>query len=115
MTDAHFFQALSDETRLRITMLLAAEAELSVCELVFSLSLSQPKVSRHLAYLRDAGVVSMRRQAQWVHYRLREGMEPWKKRIIFTALRGLKSSGVFANDLRRLQSMEGRPDHISAA
>jgi len=114
MSHTHFFQALSDETRLRIVMLLAREDELSVCELVHALQLSQPKVSRHLAYLRDAGVAGVRRQAQWVHYRLLETMEPWKLEIIRTAMRGLEEDERFREDFTRLQNMEGRPDRSAA-
>ncbi len=114
MNHAHFFQALSDATRLRIVMLLAREAELSVCELVHALELSQPKVSRHLAYLREAGVVGLRRQAQWVHYRLSDDLAPWKREVIFAAMRGLKASEPMVQDRLRLRAMEDRPDRTAA-
>ena len=60
-----FFKALSDRTRLRILMLLSAEGELCVCELTHALAIPQPKASKHLAILRAAGLVRMRRDAQW--------------------------------------------------
>jgi len=53
-----FFQLLSDETRLRCLLLLQKEGELCVCELVYALDIIQPKISRHLAALRDAGIVT---------------------------------------------------------
>src|SRR4029078_6880263 len=65
----HLFQALGDRTRLRILGLLTS-GEVCVCHLHESLKLRQPKVSRHLAYLRRAGLVETRREGLWVHYRL---------------------------------------------
>jgi len=64
------FKALADPTRLRCLMLLSMERELCVCELTHALDEIQPKVSRHLASLRDQGIVRDRRQGQWVYYRL---------------------------------------------
>jgi len=66
---SRLFKALGDETRLRIVALLA-HGELCVCHLEETLQLSQPKVSRHLAILRGAGVVEFRRDGNWIHYRL---------------------------------------------
>src|SRR5207248_1507170 len=63
------FQALGDATRLRILGLLLA-GEICVCDIHETLRISQPKASRHLAYLRRAGLVATRRQGLWVHYRL---------------------------------------------
>ena len=66
---ARLFKALSDETRLRILALLTA-GELCVCDLMAVLDLPQSTVSRHLAYLRNAGLVEDRRQGVWMYYRL---------------------------------------------
>jgi len=66
---AQLFKALSDETRLRILSLLTA-GELCVCDLMAVLDLPQSTVSRHLAYLRNAGLVEDRRQGVWMYYRL---------------------------------------------
>ena len=66
---AHLFKALSDETRLRILALLT-HGELCVCDLMVTLDLPQSTVSRHLAYLRNAGLVEDRRQGIWMYYRL---------------------------------------------
>ena len=62
------FKALSDETRLRILILLA-RSELCVCEIEQTLGLTQSKVSRHLTVLRNAGLVLDRREGTWIHYR----------------------------------------------
>ena len=66
---AQLFKALSDETRLRILSLLT-EGERCVCELMAVLDLPQSTVSRHLAYLRNCGLVEDRRQGVWMYYRL---------------------------------------------
>ncbi|MFZ0855952.1 MAG: metalloregulator ArsR/SmtB family transcription factor, partial [Candidatus Acidiferrales bacterium] len=63
------FRALADPTRLRLLNLIAGR-EVCVCYFVEILRLSQPKISRHLAYLRRAGVVAARREGKWMHYRL---------------------------------------------
>ena len=65
----HFFQALADETRLRILNLIG-DQELCVCYFVEVIGCPQPKISRHLAYLRRAGIVSVRRDGKWMHYRI---------------------------------------------
>ena len=64
-----FFQALGDTTRLRILNLMR-EQEVCVCYFVEVLGDPQPKISRHLAYLRNAGIVSARREGKWMHYRI---------------------------------------------
>jgi ArsR family transcriptional regulator len=64
-----FFQALGDNTRLRLLNLMG-DQELCVCYFVEILGHPQPKISRHLAYLRSAGIVSARREGKWMHYRI---------------------------------------------
>ncbi len=64
------FRAFSDPTRLRLLHLLHIHSELCVCDLVFVLELPQPLVSRHLAYLKRAGLVQDRRVGPWKHYSL---------------------------------------------
>src|SRR5215471_21136474 len=67
----NLFKALADSTRLRLINLLG-DSEVCVCFLVEILRTSQPKISRHLAYLRRAGIVAARREGKWMHYRLTE-------------------------------------------
>jgi ArsR family transcriptional regulator len=69
------FQALGDATRLRILGLLLA-GEVCVCDIHDTLKIPQSKTSRHLAYLRRAGLVAARRQGQWMHYRLEPSSDP---------------------------------------
>lgn len=64
-----FFQALGDNTRLRLLNLIG-EQEVCVCYFVEVLAVPQPKISRHLAYLRKAGIVAARREGKWMHYRI---------------------------------------------
>jgi len=64
-----FFQALGDKTRLRLLNLMG-DREICVCYLVEILEQGQPKISRHLAYLRRAGIVEARRDGKWMHYRI---------------------------------------------
>lgn len=66
---ARFFLALSDRTRLRLLNLMGDD-EVCVCFFVEVLKTNQPKISRHLAYLRKAGIVTARRQGKWMHYRI---------------------------------------------
>lgn len=70
---AALFKTLSEPVRLRITYLLLQAGELCVCDLVETLGLSQSVVSRHLAYLRNNGLVTTRREGVWVHYRIVDG------------------------------------------
>jgi ArsR family transcriptional regulator, arsenate/arsenite/antimonite-responsive transcriptional repressor len=64
-----FFQALGDKTRLRLLNLMG-DQEICVCYFVEILGQPQPKISRHLAYLRSAGIVAARREGKWMHYRI---------------------------------------------
>ena len=66
---ARFFQALGDPTRLRLLNLMG-DREICVCYFVEILDSPQPKISRHLAYLRNAGIVGARREGKWMHYRI---------------------------------------------
>lgn len=82
---AQFFQALGDPTRLRILNLLAA-GELCVCYFVEILGDPQPKISRHLAYLRNAGIVDARRDGKWIHYRLARPADELRARLLEATL-----------------------------
>jgi ArsR family transcriptional regulator len=76
-----FFRALADRTRLRILNLLG-EDEVCVCFLVEILQTNQPNISRHLQYLRDAGIVSARRDAKWMHYRIVNPPHPYAATVL---------------------------------
>lgn len=76
------FKNLADETRLGIVLLLKARGELCVCDLCTALAQSQPKISRHLAMLRESGLLLDRKQGKWAHYRLSPQMPAWAAQVI---------------------------------
>src|SRR5712691_4171898 len=90
------FRALADPTRLRLLNLIA-DREICVCYFVEILGLSQPKISRHLAYLRRAGIAAARRQGRWMHYRLVAPQDPVASSILKETLKHLREKP----DLRR--------------
>lgn len=110
-----FFQLLSDDTRLRCLLLLHREGELCVCELVHALGVIQPKVSRHLAALRDAGVVTDRRQGQWIYYQLNADLPAWMTQVLEAALTEAANRQPFINDLQALAEMPNRPSAACCA
>ena len=75
------FRAFSDATRLRILNLLRG-GEICVCDLVEALGVSQPKVSRHLAYLRKAGLVRARKDGLWSHYSLAPARNEFHRKLL---------------------------------
>jgi len=111
----HFFQLLSDDTRLRSLLLMKHQGELCVCELVHALDVIQPKVSRHLAMLRDAGLVIDRRQGQWVYYQLHPNLPPWVNSIIDTTATEATNLKIFNHDLSMLNDMPNRPSSACCA
>ncbi|MBZ7107394.1 transcriptional regulator [Klebsiella michiganensis] len=82
LTPLQLFKNLSDETRLGIVLLLKEMGELCVCDLCTALDQSQPKISRHLAMLRESGLLLDRKQGKWVHYRLSPHMPAWAAQVI---------------------------------
>ena len=81
-TLADTFKALSDETRLQIMTLLLEHDELCVCDFVGALGQTQSKVSRHLRYLHNSGLVQDRREGLWMHYRVSADLEPPQATIV---------------------------------
>jgi ArsR family transcriptional regulator len=79
---AELFKACADQTRLRILNMLASEGEVCVCHLVDVLQTNQPKVSRHLAYLKRVGLVADRKEGLWVHYRLATPLAEHAERLL---------------------------------
>jgi ArsR family transcriptional regulator, arsenate/arsenite/antimonite-responsive transcriptional repressor len=76
------FKALSDETRLQIMTLLLEQEELCVCDFVGALGQTQSKVSRHLRYLYNAGLVEDRREGLWMHYRISTQLDPEQATVL---------------------------------
>ena len=105
-----FFKMLADSTRLRCLMLMQAEGELCVCELTHALNLSQPKISRHLAHLREAGVLVSRRNGTWMNYRINPDLEHWALQTLQITLDGVRKTEPFISDRKILHAMADRPD-----
>jgi ArsR family transcriptional regulator len=104
-----FFKMLADRTRMRALMLMQSEDELCVCELTHALKLSQPKISRHLAQLREAGLVRVRREGLWMYYQINPALPDWALAILKNALTGSEQDKAFRQDHTRLCGMQGRP------
>ena len=96
-----FFRALADRTRLRLLNLLRNE-EVCVCFFVETLKTNQPKISRHLAYLRRAGIVGVRREGQWMHYRIVEPADADAARVLQDTLSWLANDQEMQRDRDRL-------------
>jgi len=98
------FKALADRTRLRLINLMG-DTEVCVCFFVEVLKTNQPKISRHLAYLRRAGVVSARRDGKWIHYRIVEPPDPQAANIFREVRTSLENDPGMQNDRARLQKI----------
>src|SRR6202789_4740412 len=96
-----FFQALGDNTRLRLLNLMG-DQEICVCYFVEILEQGQPKISRHLAYLRRAGIVEARRDGKWMHYRIERPDDPKAASILDEALQSFKADKDMQADFARL-------------
>lgn len=99
-----FYRALADRTRLRLLNLLGDD-EVCVCFFVEVLGMSQPKVSRHLAYLRRAGVVASRREGKWMHYRVVEPQSEMAARVFREVRAWLMEEREMKRDRERLVKM----------
>jgi ArsR family transcriptional regulator len=97
------FRALADPTRLRLLNLIA-DREICVCYFVEILRISQPKISRHLAYLRRAGIAASRREGKWMHYRLVTPRDRAAASILRETLKHLKLAPAMRKDVSRLSS-----------
>ena len=95
------FKALADRTRLRLINLMG-EDEVCVCFFVEVLKINQPKISRHLAYLKRAGVVDARRDGKWIHYRIVEPPDAHAARIFREVRAWLESDPAMQSDRARL-------------
>lgn len=100
------FLALADKTRLRILNLMG-EDEISVGYLVEVLGESQPKISRHLAYLRNAGLVSVRRDGKWMHYRIKEAENSLAAEVIDDLLNWAGTQEQMLAERGRLEEIGG--------
>lgn len=107
-----FYKLMADDIRLKTLLLITIEQELCVCEIMAALAqTSQPKVSRHLAQLRNAGVLADRKHQQWVFYSLNPTLPLWMKKIITDT--ALNESELILPALNLLNKMGDRPTRIN--
>ena len=109
---ALLFAALSDRTRLRLLNLMDGR-EVCVCYFVEILKQSQPKISRHLAYLRRAGVVTARREGKWMHYKIVVPSHNGAAKILREAIAVLREEKPMQADLARLSKACCAPQTVS--
>ena len=100
----NLFTALADRTRLRLLNLMR-EDEICVCYFTEVLGESQPKISRHLAYLRNAGIVTARRDGKWMHYSIETPKDLFASQILEDTREWLKSQDNMREDLRKLETV----------
>lgn len=101
------FKALSEPVRIRILNLLLDQPSLCVCDLVSVLDMGQSTVSRHLAYLKNAGLVDSWREATWIHYALRaEALKLLNQEVFRTELNSWSET---QNDLDKLHAYLQQP------
>jgi ArsR family transcriptional regulator len=112
VTLASLFAALADATRLRLLNLMAGR-EVCVCYFVEILGQGQPKISRHLAYLRRAGIVQARREGKWMHYSICRFADPEAGSILAAVLAALGNDKQMNADLARLdRASRGSRDEV---
>lgn len=111
MNPVAFYKCLADETRLRCLLLIAREEELCVCELMAALQDSQPKISRHLALLREQELLLDRRQGQWVFYRINPALPAWTRDVL--ALSEQHNQAFLTSNQQRLAQMGDRPERTA--
>jgi ArsR family transcriptional regulator len=105
------FRTLADRTRLRLINLIA-DKEICVCYFVEVLKISQPKISRHLAYLRRTGIVAARRQGRWMHYRLLVPRDAIASAILKETLAHLRQMPEMERDLTALETRCWSPTSV---
>lgn len=99
-----FFAALADRTRLRLLNLMR-DGEVCVCFFAETLDTNNPKISRHLAYLKRAGLVDARRDGKWMHYSLTPPKDPTMAKILSTLMTSLETDKEMKSDRRALETV----------
>ncbi len=109
---AAFFAALADTTRLRLINLMAGR-EVCVCHFVEILGQGQPKISRHLAYLRNAGIVAARREGKWMHYSICPAADPQAAALLASVLESLSNDEQMRADRAKLDRVCCMPQELA--
>ena len=104
MDQPDFFKCLSDPTRLDILKIVLAQGNVCVCEITEALNLSQPKISRHLALLRNLSILLDQRKGQWVYYRLNPELPEWANAVLNIIAAQTANSVLGGSDLIQINS-----------
>lgn len=104
-----FFSALADRTRLRLLNLLR-DGEVCVCFFAGTLNTNNPKISRHLAYLKRASLVSGRRDGKWMHYRIERPRDEQAASVFDATMKMLESDEEMKKDRENLMKFCCAPD-----
>jgi len=102
------FKALSEETRLRIVKLLE-HGELCVCDIVAALDLIQPKISFHLAILKEAGLIKDRKQGKWVHYKI-DDSDIFRRFLLLSTLERISDETIVEDSKRLKEFLKNKTD-----
>lgn len=105
MVTSEVFKALGDETRLRILSLLSKN-ELCVCQIEETLKIPQPSVSKHLNRLRDTGLLSCRKTAQWCFYSISEAFRCQHRQLFGYLLEQWNCTKPYTDDMQRLRRVQ---------
>lgn len=106
MTPLQLFKCLSDDTRLKVVLIINELGEACVCDLIAALEIDQPKVSRHLAELRKCAVLLDERRGKWVYYRLNPDLPNWASTLI--TITAQQNSPYFAAEIKKLQQFKSQ-------
>jgi ArsR family transcriptional regulator len=109
------FASLAHETRVRCVVLLMRHPELCVCELMHAIGAAQPHVSRHLAQLREVGLVTDRREGLWIFYRINPALPDWVAAVLSETAAAVGGERPFVEDERVLAAMPNRPASLRCA
>ena len=104
-----FFKVIGDETRLRCLAIIETYKNVCVCELVHALELPQSKISRHLSLMKLGGLVSQKRENQWVLYSISADLSDFEQKLIASIVTEISQSGIFKKDKEHFLKMENRP------
>jgi len=115
ISPAGLFAALSHDTRLRCVLLLRAYDELCVCDLTHAIGAAQPHMSRHLAQLRQAGLVAVRKDGLWVHYRIDPELPAWVLALLDATAQGVVGLRPYDDDLAALAQDSSRQGQTRCA
>jgi len=107
----NIFKALSEETRLRVLNLLR-HGELCVCDIVAAFDMIQPKVSFHLAVLKEAGLIKDRKQGKWVHYRI-DDSDMLRRFLLLSTLERIDAEAVEEDEERLKEFLRRKKEKMS--